>query len=265
MTERLYKADIHIHSTADDGLATPEEIVAHAEESTDLDAIAITDHDAIAGALEAREVASRRGSRIQVFVGMEVTTRQGHLLAIGIEKPVRMLQDIDVTIALIHEQGGLCVLPHPLAWFSMGARRATVDRLALHSENGVHLDGLEVFNPSFAGRVTYQQVQKLNASKWKLAACGGSDSHALHTIGSGYTVFPGGPTLAGLGAALIARSVSFGGQFWSVEDHTSIAIPQLYRSMILTPVARVRRSREWLRDEKLAAANGQDVHPGGVG
>jgi predicted metal-dependent phosphoesterase TrpH len=238
--------------------------VVRAEESTDLDAIAITDHDAIAGAWT-REVASRRGSRIQVFVGMEVTTRQGHLLALGIEKPVRMLQDIDTTIALIHEQGGLCVLPHPLAWFSMGARRATVDRLARQNDNGTHLDGLEVFNPSFAGRVTYQQVQKLNASRWKLATCGGSDSHALHTIGSAFTIFPGSPTLAGLRAAMVERSVGFGGQFWSVEDHTSIAIPQLYRSMILTPVARVRRSRAWLRDEKEAASNGKDSHPGGVG
>ena len=159
MSERLYKADIHIHSTADDGLATPAQLVVHAEEATDLDAIAITDHDAIAGALEAREVAARRGSRIRVYVGMEITTRQGHLLALGLEKPVRMLQDIETTIALVHEQGGLCVLPHPLAWFSMGARRATVDRLVNNNGNGAYLDGLEVFTPSFAGRVAYRQVR----------------------------------------------------------------------------------------------------------
>ena len=263
MTERLYKADIHIHSRADDGLATPEQIVAYSEESTDLDAVAITDHDAIDGALEARDIASRRGTRVKVLVGMEVTTRQGHLLALGIERPVRMLQDIDTTIALVHEQGGLCVLPHPLAWFSMGARRATVDRLAHPSANGAYLDGLEVFNPSFAGRVTYQRVLKFNEDRWRLAACGGSDSHALHTIGSAYTLCPGEPTVAGLRAAMAARSVSFGGQFWSVGDHTSIAIPQLYRSMIATPVARVRRSRDWLREEKALTAHGNGASSGG--
>jgi predicted metal-dependent phosphoesterase TrpH len=52
-TKHHGKADIHIHSAADDGLATPAEIVEYVEQHTDLDLIAITDHDTIHGGLEA--------------------------------------------------------------------------------------------------------------------------------------------------------------------------------------------------------------------
>ncbi len=259
MAQVFHRADIHIHSRADDGLATPAEIVEHATNLTDLDMIAITDHDAIAGALEAREDAARRNSRILVVVGMEITTREGHLLALGIEKPVRMLQPMSATIDQVHAQGGLCILPHPLAWFSMGARSRTVDALSANGAtttgncNGTHLDGLEVFNPSFAGRVVFDRVKRLNESRWKLPECGGSDSHALHTIGSAYTTFPGDLSLEAFRLALGRRETGYEGQFWSVEDHTSIALPQLYRSMLVTPIARVRRSREWLRDEEKSA------------
>lgn len=265
MTERLAKADLHIHSTADDGLATPQEIVDHVERNTDLDIIAITDHDAIAGAMEAREIVARGQYRVQVIVGMEITTRQGHLLALGLERPIRMLQDIDATISQVHEQGGFCILPHPLAWFSMGARQSTVNRLVSRATDSVYLDGVEVFNPSFAGRVVFQRVWQLNSSRWHLAVCGGSDSHALHTIGSACTLFPGDKSEAGLRRALAERATSYDGGFWSVQDHTSIALPQLYRSMIVTPVARVRRSRAWQREEANGSGPVQPAsHSGGA-
>lgn len=253
MINALGKADLHIHSRADDGLATPQQIVEHVERNTDLDIIAITDHDEIAGAWEAREIVAKGQYRFQVLVGMEVTTRQGHLLALGIERPIRMLQEMDRTIALVHEQGGVCVLPHPMAWFSMGARQSLVNRLVREPTDSVYLDGVEVFNPSFAGRVVFKLTERLNRTRWRLAACGGSDSHSLNTIGSAFTTFPGERTIAGLRSALADRTTGYGGSFWSVEDHTSIALPQLYRSMIVTPVARIRRTRGLLRDEKLAA------------
>jgi predicted metal-dependent phosphoesterase TrpH len=247
------KADLHIHSRADDGLATPRQIVDYVEENTDLDIIAITDHDEIVGAWEAREIVAAGRYRFQALVGVEVTTRQGHLLALGIERPIRMLQEMDRTISLVHEQGGVCVLPHPMAWFSMGARQSLVNRLVRQPTDSVYLDGLEVFNPSFAGRIVFTLAERLNRTRWRLAACGGSDSHSLNTIGSAYTTFPGERSVAGLRAALANRTTGYGGQFWSVEDHTSIALPQLYRSMIVTPVARIRRTRGLLREERLAS------------
>ena len=273
MSNRLGKADLHIHSRADDGLATPREIVEYAETHTDLDVIAITDHDAISGAWEAREIVSRGTYRLQVIVGMEITTRQGHLLALDLQRPIRMLQDMDATISQVHEQGGLCVMPHPLAWFSMGARQTLMNRLTAHPTTLVYLDGVELFNPSFAGRVNFAAVQKLNETRWHLARCGGSDSHSLATIGSAATTFPletstgghvaqstSGPRADFIGLlrrALNEKATDFCGTFWSLNDHTSIALPQMFRSMIVTPGARVRRTMGWIRDERNGAAPGQ--------
>ncbi len=273
MSDRLGKADLHIHSRADDGLATSQEIVDYVEQHTDLDVIAITDHDAIQGAWEAREIVARGRYRVEVIVGMEITTRQGHLLALGLEQPIRMLQEMDTTIAAVHQQGGFCVMPHPLAWFSMGARQSLMNRLAEHPIDLVYLDGVELFNPSFAGRANFAKIQQLNETRWHLARCGGSDSHSLHTIGSAYTLFPTSPyppyregeeetqseseianrkseIVPAFRRALAEKTTDFAGEFWSLNDHTSIALPQMYRSMIVTPGARVKRTLGWLREEK---------------
>lgn len=268
---RLGKADLHIHSTADDGLATPKEILDYAENQTNLDLIAITDHDAIDGALEAQELAIKGNYRVQVIVGMEITTRDGHLLALDIRRPIRMLLDMETTIALVHEQGGFCLIPHPLAWFSLGARQSLINRLTQGPAGPSTPDGLEVFNPSYAGRVVFAKVYELNETRWHLARCAGSDSHALHTIGSAYTIFPleesptAGPTLTqedawsrrralitALRRALATKTTDFHGSFWTMDDHLSIAVPQMIRSMLLTPGARVRRTLNWLHAERHA-------------
>ncbi len=78
----MLKADLHIHTTASDGKLTPAQVVSQALE-TDLDIIAITDHDTIAGIDEARAAAD--GTRLRVITGVEISTlyqdRECHLLA----------------------------------------------------------------------------------------------------------------------------------------------------------------------------------------
>src|SRR5258706_423053 len=82
MTDRLGRADLHIHTLASDGTSGIIEILEHAERSTDLDVIAITDHERIDAALAARTIARERGMRVEVVVGEEVSTLGGHLLAL---------------------------------------------------------------------------------------------------------------------------------------------------------------------------------------
>ena len=71
------KADLQIHSNAGDGLDSMEEILEHVETRTDLDVIALTDHDAVRPAMAMRELAARRGARVEVVIGIEVTTISG--------------------------------------------------------------------------------------------------------------------------------------------------------------------------------------------
>jgi len=82
----LLKADLHIHTTASDGKLTPAQVVSQALE-TDLDIIAITDHDTLAGIEEARIAAE--GTRLRVVAGVEISTlyqgRECHMLAYAFE------------------------------------------------------------------------------------------------------------------------------------------------------------------------------------
>ena len=50
----LGRADLHMHSTYSDGIGTIQQILHHVEHNTDLDVIALTDHDVVEGALRAR-------------------------------------------------------------------------------------------------------------------------------------------------------------------------------------------------------------------
>lgn len=148
------KADLHIHSGAGDGLPATHEILDYVENETDLDLIAITDHDLIDGSLEARELVAKGGYRFQVLVGMEITTLEGHLLAYDLEEPVRMLQPLTRTIDLVHEQGGFCIVPHPMSWLTLSLQRWSIERILRDPREGIRLEGLEILYPNLAGRVS---------------------------------------------------------------------------------------------------------------
>src|SRR5438552_1965561 len=102
MNELRGRADLHIHSAVGDGLATVARILDYVEHRTDLDLIAITDHDEVRGALEARELAAAGRRRFEVIVGTEITTRQGHLLAYQIGRRYPMLRSLRDSIAAVH-------------------------------------------------------------------------------------------------------------------------------------------------------------------
>jgi predicted metal-dependent phosphoesterase TrpH len=240
----LGKADLHIHSGAGDGVASVAEILEYVEHETDLDLIAITDHDLIHGALEARELAARKGYRVEVIVGMEITTLEGHLLAYDLDKPIRMLMPLPHTIRLVHEQGGFCVVPHPMSWLTRSIGYRGLCRVMDDEREEVIFDGLEVLNPTLAGRVIYEKALTMNRDQWQLAEIGGSDAHSLEFIGSGYTLFPG-KCAADFRHALEARTTRAGGRFLGLEDHRrlmSIAGEQMLKSLVIMPGQHVKRA-----------------------
>src|SRR5579863_10429873 len=86
---KLGKADLHMHSTYSDGVGTIERILTYAQHNTDLDVIAITDHDVIESALRARDLWAQGNYRFDFVVGEEISTRDGHLLGLFIEKQIQ--------------------------------------------------------------------------------------------------------------------------------------------------------------------------------
>jgi len=219
MTDRLGRADLHIHTLASDGVDSIATILDHVEHATDLDVIAITDHERIDAAMAARTMARELGHRAEVVVGEEVSTLGGHLLALFIEERVRPLRSLRTTIGEIHEQGGLAIPAHPLVPYPLCAQGWVLRRLLVDRDPRVRPDAIEAFNPTMFGRPWHGRVVRF-AADHGLATVGNSDSHEAATVGTGWTSFPG-RTADDLRAALHAGTTHHHGSFHATGGQVS--------------------------------------------
>jgi predicted metal-dependent phosphoesterase TrpH len=195
-------ADLHIHTALGDGMVELPALLAYVEERTDLDVIGVTEHDQIEAALRLRELHARGRYRFEVVVGAEVTTLEGHLLALFVEEPVPSLRPLAKTLDAVHRQGGLCVIPHPLSPLTRSIGRHGIERVLRRRADGLWFDGIELANGSPAGRgAAAARARALNGSRFHLAEIGGSDAHFLPAVGCGRTTFAG-TTAADLEAAI---------------------------------------------------------------
>lgn len=235
-------ADIHIHSSVGDGMADIPELLNWVERETKLDVIAITDHDDIKGSYQARELVEKGNYRFDTVIGMEVTTRQGHLLALFLEKPVPSLQSLMKTIEAIHNQGGLCIVPHPMSWLTYSVGQRLLDKIAASRDPGIYLDGIEIINSTIAGRVCRGKAKRLNEMQYGLAETGGSDAHFLTEVGSGYTLFEG-RTAADLRQSLIRKTTRAGGGTGMRLSRIGYGqiIKQLLKGLLLLPSRRLTK------------------------
>lgn len=212
-------ADLHIHTRVSDGLASIEATLEYIEHRTGLDVVAITDHEDVAGGLRAREIAARRGYRFEVVAGAEVTTMQGHLVALFIEHTPPSFRRVESTLEAIHEQNGLAMVPHPMSWLTRSLSRRTLDRVIAASHDGgtERFDAIETANPSPAGKCRRASATAANASRWHLAEIGSSDAHHLRHIGTGWTEFEG------TSAAALRVAIASGRTIARMREYPSIA------------------------------------------
>lgn len=228
------RADLHIHTTVSDGMMPVAEMLAYVEQRTALDVIAVTDHETVEGGLRARELAVRTGSRVQVVVGEEVTTRSGHLLALFLERTIPRFLSLEDTLQAIHEQGGIAIVPHPLSPLTFSIGQRALERALASGHPNVFVDALETRNHSIAGRVAYGKVDRFNL-RYELPVTGSSDAHFLPHLGACYTAFPG-RTPEELRAALVTgqtRAVRDGARRDRVRVRELLA--QQVRSLVLLP------------------------------
>ncbi len=229
------RADLHLHTRASDGMMSMAQLVDYAEEETDLDVIAITDHDDTTSSVAAREYAARRGYRVQIVPGVEVTTRDGHLLALFIEERPSAFKPLQATAEWVRERGGLCLAPHPFTrWTHSLSSRAMLS--ALHHKL---LAGVEVLNASPAGRASRSRAVRF-VDQHGLAAVGGSDAHMIAVVGLARTRFKG-HSPEELRHAIETASTYAEGRFASPREIAAEALPQLARSMVHLPLRRIVR------------------------
>ncbi len=183
-------ADLHLHTIHSyDGTASLPAVLSRAKQ-LGLDVIAITDHDEIAGALKAMEIASIYG--VEVIPGIEITTADGDLLAFFITEKVDAGLSLIETVLRVRELGGVCIAPHPMAggmgMKSLSARtilKALRDPLVAET-----LLGIETYNATALDRVSNHYARIL-ANQLDIAQVGNSDAHVVDAIGLGATEFEG--------------------------------------------------------------------------
>jgi predicted metal-dependent phosphoesterase TrpH len=230
-------ADLHLHTLASDGLMGVQALIDYAETQTSLDVIAITDHDEVSAALEARELVARQGYRVQIITGVEVTTRDGHLLALFLEERPPALRPMLETAEWVMRRGGICLAPHPFTRITFSLPREVMNAAA---DAGL-LGGVEVLNSSPAGRRSQGRATEF-ARVRGLPQVGGSDAHMMRIVGLSHTRFPG-TTAVELKQALSDGTTSAEGRFARVGEIAAEAAPQLTRSLIQLPLRRLTRLR----------------------
>jgi glycosyltransferase involved in cell wall biosynthesis len=170
----MIEVDLHMHTDHSYDCATPVEVLLAEARARGLGAIAVTDHNEISGAHEARA----KADGVKVIVGEEIkTAHQGEVIGLFIEEKIPRGLTLGETIAEIRRQGGVVYVPHPF------------DRL--HSvPDYEHLlpvldeiDAIEVFNPRVAIAEFNDEAVRF-AAKYRIAAGAGSDAHVPQGLGS---------------------------------------------------------------------------------
>jgi len=140
----LIEVDLHMHTDHSPDCATPVDVLLSTARERGLGAIAITDHNEVSGAIEARELAATDGGP-KVIVAEEVkTAEQGEVIGLFIEKRIPRGLTMAETIAAIRGQGGLVYVPHPFD------RLHSVPDYEPLMDMVEEIDILEVFNPRVA-------------------------------------------------------------------------------------------------------------------
>mgnify|MGYP002388178756 CR=1 FL=1 len=170
----MMRFDLHIHSDHSDGKARVHQILAEARKMG-LNGLAITDHNTLAGSLEAKRIAVERYPDLIIIQGAEVNTSEGHLLILGVDQLPPLGMSPEATIEAVRDLGGITVLPHPYHLF-----RHAIGRMP-------PVDAVEVYNSKYLFGISNFRA-KIEARKRGMPMVAGSDSHMVETVGLGITL-----------------------------------------------------------------------------
>jgi len=227
-------ADPHCHTTASDGMVTPAELV-DAAVTAGFDLIAVTDHDTMASVAEVQSRGEAAG--LSVVAGQEVTTKwpaQTHMLGWFLQRPVKRGMSLEYTVAAIHEQGGLVVIPHPfMPTYFASIQPGMLQRLL----EVTSVDGIEMLSTVPMGGARRKLLNEFfEANRERLgAAIGASDCHfGASDLGRMLTVFEGDFRTA----VMECTTKPMVGKRRRIP--TGIALRQQWRALVDLPTRRLR-------------------------
>jgi hypothetical protein len=215
----MLTCDLHVHTNySKDGESSVDEILQKAEVEG-LDAIAITDHDSVDGAKKALTLPST----VLVIPGIEVSTKQGHLLVLGVTEIIPAGLDVVATVNIARRMGALAILPHPYHVWRHGVARRK--KASMHI-----VDAVEVFNSRYIVGSANQKAARI-AKRLGKPCVGGSDAHNAKFVGFGRTYIDAEKNVPAILEAIRAGRVSCGGRKTPLRTYTRQSINNTWRKI----------------------------------
>jgi predicted metal-dependent phosphoesterase TrpH len=174
----VLSVELHVHSSLSYDGRDPVDLILEQAEAVGLDAIAVTDHDEIDASLEAAARAPEYG--LVGIPAMEISSKAGHILGLGIEEAVPPGLSYEETLEEIHAQGGLAVIPHPF----QQSRHGVMARIS--REELAKGDAIEIYNSRLLTGRANRQAERFAESR-DLPMTAGSDAHISEMVGQAVT------------------------------------------------------------------------------
>ena len=169
----MLKADFHIHTKYSmDCHTEPEDIVKRCQ-ALGINCIAVSDHDAVEGALKLKEIAS-----FKVIVAEEVLTYSGEVMGMFLKERIASGITLEDAIKAIKAQGGLVSISHPFDPIrGLRLNEEAIEKLV------PQIDLIEVFNARCTSEKPNEKAREF-AKTHNLPGCAGSDAHTTGEIGN---------------------------------------------------------------------------------
>lgn len=232
----MLSCDLHIHSThSRDGESDISSIIKAAV-AHNLDVIAITDHDETCGADEAVRCSRTLAPNLLIIPGVEISTREGHIIALGVTGDIRTGLSARETVKTIREMGGVAIAPHPFHRFRHGVGRR--DKRVL-----LDVDAIEVFNSRYIVGQTGSHNKRAYrfASMHNISKVAGSDAHHARYVGYGTTWIDAEKNIQSVLDAIRSGKTRIVGKKTPLRSYTRQSVKNSWKKVKNLPVRRVLR------------------------
>ena len=173
-----------------DSQITPKDLVYYAKKRG-LNAVAITDHNQVKGALKiAKEI-----TNFFIIPGTEVSSAEGHIVGLNVHEAIPKGLGANATIDKIHAAGGIAIACHPFAIFKGSLQKNVSGKF----------DAIETINArAFPFNRSCEKAEEV-AKMFGLSRVAGTDAHYAPQVGYGYTVIDADLNVESIIKAIVER------------------------------------------------------------